>query len=55
MLQLARRQTNRQRRIGRARTQCESFRADLGLTVVSKQVCWFKDKKKKKKMGEQDQ
>ena len=45
VLQLARRQTNRQRQTGRARTQSESFRTDLGLIVVRKLVCWFEDKK----------
>lgn len=58
MLQLARRQTNRQRQTGRVRTQSESFRTDLGLIVVCKPVCWFKDlkkKEKKKKLGTKDQ
>lgn len=44
VLQLARRQTNRQRQTGRARTQSESFRTDLGVIVVCKLVDWFNHK-----------
>lgn len=43
VLQLARGRTNRQRLTGRAETQCESFRTDLGLIVVRELACWFKD------------